>query len=362
MIRLPRMWAQMHSGAWLRLLARNRFEIDPDLRAGALLATVQGLGATALGRVQGLLCGRTLAATRVEDPLFILGHWRSGTTFLHEVLASDGRWAVPTFLTCTFAQHVLLTRPLLERTVRLPPGLKRPMDNIAMEPHSPWEDEFALVALGQPSPYSQYAFPNRPRPYPEYLGLEGLTPVALASWKAAFMGFLKVLTRLEGRPALLKSPTHTARLKVLAPMFPRARYVYLVRHPYDVIPSMIRTMAALNGALGLQRPANRDLEERVLEDYATLLRCLEEGRPLVPAERFHEVRFEDLAADPMGRIERLYAALGLDGFESARERLAARVAAMSGSRPAARPPLRDDLAARLREVCAATFERYGYSP
>src|SRR5437870_3032120 len=80
---------------WLRLLADNRFVVDPPywLRAGA----------TTWGAVQNsffawwerLRYEKAIRATRPEPPLFILGIWRSGTTHLHNLLAHDQRLAFP---------------------------------------------------------------------------------------------------------------------------------------------------------------------------------------------------------------------------------------------------------------------------
>jgi hypothetical protein len=39
--------------------------------------------------------GPKLAGVRVKQPLFILGHWRSGTTHLHNLLATDEPFAYP---------------------------------------------------------------------------------------------------------------------------------------------------------------------------------------------------------------------------------------------------------------------------
>ena len=49
--------------------------------------------------LQRLIYGRRIAATEIkEPPIFIIGHWRSGTTYLHELMVCDERFAYPDVL------------------------------------------------------------------------------------------------------------------------------------------------------------------------------------------------------------------------------------------------------------------------
>src|SRR5687768_6319878 len=104
------------------------------------------------------------------------------------------------------------------------------MDNMAVGWDRPQEDEFALCALGVPSPYWVLGFFDR-RQCPEYLDFGGLPPGALARWKEAFVHVVKLMTFRHGKRLILKSPTHTARVGVLSEMFPRARFIHIVRDP-----------------------------------------------------------------------------------------------------------------------------------
>jgi len=344
----------MELGAWLRLLWRSRFAVDADMRGAALQCTLHSAVNTWLGLWQRLLYGGAIARTQlVDDPLFVLGHWRSGTTFLFDLLASDERFTFPTYMTCTYPQHVVLTRRLIERYVRFEEGAKRGIDNVPIGLRAPREDEFALLALGLPSPYTEVAFPNLPPPDPAALPLE--IP-DLDRWKAGFLGFLKLLTYLDRRRLLLKSPTHTARLAVLGPMFPRARFLNIVRHPRDVIPSTLKLLRAMYLGVGLQKPDFHDLEERAFRNWSLLDRKLQEGRGSV---RLHELRYEDLVADPLGELRKAYAALELGELpETAVEAYLRRLGQHTHT---GNPPVDERLEARIREVCGPFMARYGYS-
>jgi hypothetical protein len=202
--------------------------------------------------------GRRIARTPIQQPpLFILGHWRTGTTLLHELLILDPRHTFPTTYECLEPNHFLLTERLFTRWLTFLMPSRRPMDNMAAGWDRPQEDEFALCMMGQPSPYLTVAFPNQPPAFPEYLDLTGVPPRALASWKRAFYGFLQRLTFKDPRRLVLKSPPHTARIEVLLELFPEARFVHIVRDPVVVFPSTVNLWKSLRDFPSLISAAGR---------------------------------------------------------------------------------------------------------
>src|SRR4029077_8536066 len=150
-----------------------------------------------------------------EAPIFIIGHWRTGTTFLHELLILDERHAYPNYYECMEPNHFLITERFFKRWFWFLMPAHRPMDNMAAGWDRPQEDEFALCMLGQPSPYLTIAFPNHPPQYPEAFDLENLGPPNPESWKRAFVRFLNPLTFKAPRRLILKSPPHSCRIPTL---------------------------------------------------------------------------------------------------------------------------------------------------
>src|SRR5690606_26880326 len=112
-----------------------------------------------MGLIQNWIWGRRLRSCSLHGPpIFIIGHWRSGTTLLHELLVLDERLSSPSTFQCFAPHHFLLTEWFFRGFCRwLLPG-QRPMDNMAAGWDRPQEDEFALVNLGLPSPYRRIAF------------------------------------------------------------------------------------------------------------------------------------------------------------------------------------------------------------
>jgi hypothetical protein len=295
----------------------------------------------------------------LEAPLFIVGHWRTGTTLLHELLILDERHTFPTTYECLEPNHFLLTEAPLTRLLPFLMPSRRPMDNMAAGWDRPQEDEFALCMLGQPSPYLTIAFPNRPPLDQAALDLDGLTPRARRSWKRAFCHFLQQLTfRRPGR-MVLKSPTHSCRIKHLLEMFPEARFVHIVRDPYVVFPSTVNLWKSLYELHGLQRPTFMGLEEHVFRTFTHLYDKLEEGRRCVDPRRFHELRYEDLVRDPVGEMRKLYQHLELGGFDQVLPRLQAYLAGTAGYR-SNRYTLTPELRAEITRRWGDMMRRYGY--
>jgi hypothetical protein len=356
----PRIWEGCDFFAWVRLLARNRFAVHWSCLYIAVIITFVSFFHLLLRLAQQMRYGLQIARTRLRHPpLFILGHWRTGTTLLHELLILDPRHNYPTTYECLEPNHFLLTEGLVSRFCAFLIPSRRPMDNMAAGFNRPQEDEFALCMMGQPSPYLTIAFPNRPPQYPEYLDLEGLKPRALASWKRTFLGFLKRLTFKDSRRLVLKSPPHTARLKVLREMFPDALYVHIVRDPYVVFPSTVKLWKTMYQTHGLQRPTFAGLDEQVFTTFLRMYDRLEEGRRLIAPSHFYQLRYEDLVHDPIGEMRKLYEHLGLGGFEELQPHLESYLASVAGYETN-RYDLSPELRAEISRRWAKVIERYGY--
>ena len=356
----PHMWEGCDFFAWMRLLAHNRFAVHWGYLYVAVIVTCVSVFHTLLRWLQNLVYGDRIKRTQIQvAPLFIIGHWRTGTTWLHELLILDERHTCPNTYECLEPNHFLLTERLLTRWLSFLMPSHRPMDNMAAGWDRPQEDEFALCMMGQPSPYLRIAFPNRPTPYPESLDQEGMSPRALASWKKTFLHFLQCLTFRDPRRLVLKSPTHSCRIKTLLELFPDACFVHIVRDPYVVFPSTVHMWKSLCEAHGLQKPTFAGLEEDIFDIFTHLYDRLEEGKALVAPSRFHELRYEDLARDPVGELRRLYDHLHLGAFDQLLPRLKQYLSKTSGYQTN-RYELLPEQRAEIRRRWGGVIRRYGY--
>lgn len=358
----PRMWEGCNFAAWMRLLKRHRFAVEWPYLYIAAVVTFMSCIHTVLGWLQDAWYAGDVRRTVLRHPpLFIIGHWRTGTTLLHELLILDPRHTYPNTYECMDPNHFLLTEGFMTRWMRFLAPSHRPMDNMAAGFERPQEDEFALCMLGQPSPYLSIAFPNHPPQDEEYLSLEAVPPAARDAWKSTLLRFLKQLTFRDPthRRLVLKSPTHTARIPLLLEMFPDAQFVHIVRDPYVVFPSTVNLWKSLARAHGLQTPRFAGIEEYVFENFNVLYERLEAGRRLVPPGHFHEVRYEELVRDPVRQMQELYAHLGLGEFDRYRARLEEFLATSRGYETN-RWDLSPEDQAKVTLHWGKVIERYGY--
>jgi hypothetical protein len=195
------------------------------------------------------------------------------------------------------------------------------MDNMAFGPERPQEDEIALCNLGAASPYRLWGFHDLRATPPESLELEGLPAAELERWKRMMLFFVKRLALHDARRIVLKSPTHTARIKTLLELFPDAQFVHIRRDPYKVFVSTLRTWTGLCDFLGLGRFRDEAIEEQVFASFVRMYRCFFRDRELLRPGQFHEVSYEELVADPCGVVQGIYEKLKLGDFESVRPKL-----------------------------------------
>src|SRR5262249_42172425 len=155
------------------------------------------------------------------------------------------------------------------------------------------------------------AFPNRPPQDQAALDLDNLPLRVRRRWKQAFLRLLQQITFRDPRRLILKSPTHSCRIRHLLELFPEACFVHIVRDPYVVFPSTVNLWKTLYETHGLQKPRFAGLEEHVYHTFTHLYAKLDEGKKLVAQRRFYEMRYENLVRDPVAEMRALYEHFGL---------------------------------------------------
>lgn len=356
-----RIWHGMRLGDFFRLLWKNRFRVHPVHWKRVFTVTLAGGMNSTFSVLQSLVYSRRIENTVVQlPPLFIIGHWRSGTTHLHELLVRDKQFAFPTTYQCFLPHHFLLTEWFLPMLLRFMLPSKRPMDNMAMGFDHPQEDEFALCSLGAPTPYFRMAFPNHGPVYQEFLDMHDVDEQDLQRFKRALQTFVKALTYRDSRQLVLKSPPHTGRIELLAELFPGAKFIHIVRDPHLLFASARRTWQAMDSVQSFQKPQHDDLDEYVLNSLERMYGGFERQRERIDPASICDLRYEDLARDPIGQLKAVYKTLDLGDFETVRSDLEAYVAQQKNYQPG-NHELTPALAAEVDRRWSSYREKYGYA-
>lgn len=352
----------MRTRDWLKLIASGHCEITLSRLVNILGVTAMAPPSSAMHYLSEAIYARRAERVEIVPPVFVLGHWRSGTTHLHNLLTLDPKAASPTTFECVFPGGFLVA----ERAMgwALTPFLPaiRPMDTVPMATDAPFEDEFALAKIGLPSPYAAMAFPRHGPPPPDHLDISLLPDKERQAWSD---GFLWLMRRLQlahpGRRLTLKSPPHTARIGMLLKLFPEARFVHIARNPYDIYPSTLRLWKILNSRLGLQNPALDDgwLPEHVLATLPRMYAAYERDKALVPEGRLVEITYERLVVDPAATLEQIYNGLGLGDFAALVPALDAYLAKLGPHQPSSHP-VEDEERREIAERWGHYSERFGY--
>jgi omega-hydroxy-beta-dihydromenaquinone-9 sulfotransferase len=111
---------------------------------------------------------------------------------------------------------------------------------------------------------------------------------------------------------------------------------------------------------GLQRPTFAGVEEHVFRTFTHVYERIEQGKKLIPPGQFHELRYEDLVADPVEQMRRLHDGLQLGDFDKVlpalRDYLQEHADYRTNRYPRLSPELRAEIGRRWGEV----IRRYGY--
>ncbi|HBQ63799.1 MAG TPA: sulfotransferase [Clostridiales bacterium] len=259
-----------------------------------------------------------------QDPVFVLGHWRSGTTYLVNILSCDPQFGVTNAVHC-FAPHLFLgAYRLCDWILRRVLPKKRPMDNIEIDTISSQEEEFAMANITPCSFYHMTVFQRNWRTYSHYMDLTDIPEKDISEWKQRYHYLLKKVTcQLKGKQLLLKSPVNTCRIRYLLELFPNAKFVHIYRNPYQVFASTRKLYKRLFPLFGIQSAVEDEAasEEVQMKLYENMYNKFFAEKNLIPENRLVEIRYEDLVSDPSGVVQFIYTQLNLPGYPEIQSKL-----------------------------------------
>jgi len=251
------------------------------------------------------------------EPIFIIGHWRSGTTYLHYLMAKDRQFGYCSNVDAFVPGGMLLGQRISRKIIgwRLPKT--RPMDGVKLHADAPQEDEFPMMLLSPYSCYHSFVFPrSSKKELMHHIVFDDL--IIIKKWSEIYFQFLRKLSyRNRGKRLLLKNPVNTTRIKYLLAMFPQAKFIYIHRHPDEVKASSLRMFKSMTQINTLQDFDLKALKKDIALFHAAIIEEYEIQRKLINPCNLVEVRYEDLVNKPLPTVRKIYEDLRIEGCENA---------------------------------------------
>lgn len=309
---------------WLTLLWRYGDQIEPGHRFRAFRITLFIIATIPIRLFERLRFGLAIRRHQLTaPPVFIIGHWRSGTTNMHNLMLQDPQFASVTMLHCAIPSGFLtwewLARWILNR--RLPKS--RPMDAVPLGIDEPMSEDFALAGLTHMSHYLNYFFPRiAEQTFRQTVLFEGASSSDVAHWSRMFEYLLrKVSYAARGRRLLLKNPPNLGRVPEVLKLYPDAKFIHVYRNPYLVHASTMKLMERFMANLAFQGHDPREIEEFGARRHQLIFEKWERDKSLIPPQNLIELRHEDITARPMEIVEQIYQKFGLTTWAEMQPRL-----------------------------------------
>ena len=288
-----------------------------------LIATASVLARFPFYQFEQLIHSRAINEVELpSDPIFIIGHWRSGTTYLHNLISQDSQFGSVNFLQTAlpwdFIGQVKLSQKILRRS--LPEN--RGMDNVELTIDTPQEEEMALGNMGPLCYYYCYYFPQEIEEHFDRAVLfKGVSADSLEHFEKIYRYLLKKLTLFHGlnKTLLLKNPANTGRIRWLLRLFPNARFIHLHRNSYTVFSSTLKHFQRTMAAFAWQSYEGIDFEKITLRHYRLLMQRYLDDRSSIPSENLYELSMDAVENDAIMEIDKIYRHFSLPNRESALE-------------------------------------------
>lgn len=295
-----------------------------------------------------------------RSPVIILGFWRSGTTWLHDLLSADPRHVAPTTVQCLYPRSFPAAEYLAPIVYPFIPR-KRPMDAMAVSPTSPQEDEFAILNAGLASPYRYFAFPSAMADKIDSTGCWPETESERMEWLDTWRRFVDQLAfRAGGRRLVLKSPAHTGRIGQILKAYPDAKFVHISRAPTSLLASNLNMFEAFTATQTFEArlPSQKARAEMVFRLFRRVYDSYFAEREMIPSGNLLEISYEHLIDDPAALASQIYGFLRAEGKVPEEVRLM--IGARQNYQPEKHETLSEEDLARLRLECADYSEAFGY--
>lgn len=346
------------TGKLMQMVLRNGISLNPKLLLRFLFLVQNGFWASVFKRREKGKFGKAISQTNLaSDPIIIIGHWRTGSTLLHQLMSLDPNLAAPTVFQVSLPDSMLFSekyyRPVMSKMM----SPTRPMDNVKLGFDEPQEDEYALLKMTADSPLTHIIFPEKSGYF--IRNYQRFQPRNESAWKEAMILFCRKLTLASGKRIVLKNPFHSMRIDLLMEIFPNAKFIHIHRHPYKVVPSTIHmwnTVARQNRLKGTWKEPS---VEEVSKGLNHMINEIRNSFETIPVRNRTEIYFESFETNPVESLKKIYADLDLVFKEEFEGKIRNYLSGLSNYKKNLFT-LNEDDKNKIREICSGQFDHYQY--
>lgn len=310
-------------GVWLRLIRKNRISILPKYLLRILFLFMNACWASLFAFAEKKRFKKAYTEIVVPDnPVIIIGHWRTGSTLLHQLMSLDPCFCAPTLFQTTLPDSFLFSRKYYKPVMSRIMPKQRPMDNVKSGFDEPQEDEYATFRLCGVSPLERLIFPEGKRYFLNVYNEEKRISVDdTKAWSEAFSLFYRKLYFGNRERLLLKNPFLSLRINEILSLYPDARFIHIYRNPLKVIPSTIHMWDTVGQQNSLNRNWVKPEVKEVTVYFRNMIETIIKALSNMPKDKYIEIQYEDLMKDPLNGIKCIYEHLGIPFTEEYKVKL-----------------------------------------
>lgn len=318
-----------------------------------------------LAALERLLFERGINAIAIEQPIFIVGCHRSGTTVLYEALATH-----PDVAYFTNASNSLPGIPILSNRLMHLAG----MDSVRLERFL--QDDIYYTAT-TPNEGIRIWELYAPENGDYYLDESHENP----EMERYLCGCIRKHLKYFGATRFLnKNPDNSVRIRYLNKLFPDAFFIHIVRDGRAVCSSLLKSRDLASAFFGSEHRHAKSAtkvqgwdeisavwDEQPVAGSGMLWRAImdtiERDRQAVDPSRFLEIRYEDFVTEPFNSLQRMATFCQLRWDTEIEMIMAEQAAALQlgGRNEAWKKRLTADDVDRLLTVIGPTMRAYGYA-
>lgn len=253
-----------------------------------------------------------------KPPVFIIGHWRSGTTHLHNLLCQDPNHGYVTTYQSVFPNN-LMSKWIFKTFMSWKIPETRPADNVKLSPDFPQEEEFALGNMTDASFYHFFYFPSiNDMLYDKFVRFHNSSEKAKGIFKKKYEELLyKASFNTNKDRVIIKNPVNTGKVKMLLEMYPDAKFIHIYRNPVITYLSTVKFYRALLPTTALEKYTDDFIREKIVHNYIEFMKDYMETKHMIPPKNLYEIQFEEFDKDNLGHMKEIYDQMELETWRDA---------------------------------------------